>query len=131
MLVADASPLSTLEGKLLPVRLGKIQARKVVFQLILEAETRPTFWSCFVGNLAIEHDFRQSFVVHANDMSCPPKLSLKQEGLNAADLATRQDLMICDPVLPRNVAYRSQLAEVEGVQHFDLPPVWGPGFTTI
>ena len=53
VLIADASPLSTLEGTLLPVVLGKVQARKVILQLIFKSEARSTFWPGFVGNLAI------------------------------------------------------------------------------
>ena len=39
--------------------------------------------------------------------------------------------MICDLVLPRDIADGSKLPHMEGIQSSNLVPVWSPCFTTI
>ena len=102
--MAQSSPLIKLLRTFLPVGFEERQAVQVILQLVLETQARTTFWSLVVGQLTIQENLGDALVAHADNVARPTELIFQQVRLNAANLAACKYLMICDLVLPANVA---------------------------
>ena len=64
-------------------------------------------------------------------MASPSELRFLKKSFDPANLALGQDLLICDLVLPRDVANRSKLFHMKSIQSLDLVSIWSPSFTAV
>ncbi|VDL89531.1 unnamed protein product [Schistocephalus solidus] len=87
-----------------------------------QADSRPedalTAWACWQGP-------------GIDDVAAPSQLHLPQHGVDAEDSGQLQDFRARDPVLPSQLQYSAEAAEIEVIQLPGLVQVDSPGLRSI
>ena len=87
--------------------------------------------SCTFSQLSIQNFFGDSPRVHSLHVAKPTQMSLNEKTEYAGDACTIKDLSVCHSILPLDVQYAPEAAEVEAVQSLLLSGICRPGFTTV
>ncbi|VDM05192.1 unnamed protein product [Schistocephalus solidus] len=66
------------------------------------------------SNISVEKSFGKSLVVHSHQVATPSQLHMPQHGVNAEDSGPLQDSCVRAPVLPSQLQYSAEAAEMEG-----------------
>ncbi|VDL99484.1 unnamed protein product [Schistocephalus solidus] len=93
-----------------------LQLLKRFIQNVLVA----SFLTCLSAStrryISVEMSFGKSLVVHSYQVASPSQLLLPQHGVDVEDFGPLKDFHVRDPVLPSQLQYSAEAAEMEVIQ---------------
>ena len=73
----------------------------------------------------------KTIVLHAHYVAKPSELRLHDHGLNARQLCSSENVLVCHSVIPGYAQDFAETAEMELIQLFDVSAIACPGFAAI
>ena len=70
-------------------------------------------------------------ILHPDHIACPAEAGLQQHRFDGDTVCSFIDFCVCSPVLPPYSKDGAKGTLMEPFKLFQVPPVYGPGFTTI
>ena len=75
--------------------------------------------------------FWNAVILYPDHMACPTEAGLQQHRFDGDTVCSFKDFCVCNLVLPPYSKNRTKGTSIEPFKLFQVPPVNGPGFTTI
>ena len=79
----------------------------------------------------MENLFRHAIVTHSLHVTDPSQLCHHEHRFHAIHFGTLQHFIVPDLVPPFDTHKVSEMANVEGIQHFHMPTIARPGLSSI